>query len=289
MMRYKDRAGNLIINETKQDKFLRALYTHRPGRMLVRLLITRPVTKAAAFFLRIRPSALFIKGFIRNNAIDMSQYEDRKYTSYNDFFMRKILPDKRPVALDPAALISPCDGKATAYIIREDTHFTIKNTEYTVRSLLKDDVLAGEFQGGICVLIRLTVDDYHRYCYVDDGIKGENIKVPGVLHTVNPIAGEYAPIYKENFREYTILKTAHFGKMVHMEVGALIVGKIQNEHGASYRFSKGEEKGHFEFGGSSVILLFQKDAVKISPDIFENTGDMCETIVKMGEEIGRSR
>lgn len=287
MMRYKDRNGNLIIKETGQDRFLRALYTRRTGRLLIRLLITKPITKLSALFLRSRLSVLFIKGFIQKNEIDMSQYEERNFTSYNDFFTRRIQAGKRPADLRPEVLISPCDGKATAFPIGEDTCFTIKNTEYTVASLLKNEKLAAEYRGGMCVLLRLTVDDYHRYCYVDGGVKRENTFLPGVLHTVNPVAAEHAPIYKENCREYTVIDTEHFGRMIHMEVGALIVGKIINYHGASVSVRKGEEKGRFEFGGSTVILLFQKDRVKISPDILENSGDDCETIVKMGEEIGR--
>ena len=286
-MKYKDRNGNLIIKETGQDKFLHSLYTKKAGRIFVRFLITRPVTKVSAFFLRIRPSALFINTFIRNNGIDMNQYEERKFTSYNDFFTRRIKEGRRPLPVDPEILISPCDGKATVYLIDEDTHFNVKNTVYTVASLLKNEQLAEDYCGGICVLIRLTVDDYHRYCYVDEGTKRENIHINGVLHTVNPIAGEYAPIYKENSREYTLIDTKHFGKMIQMEVGALVVGKIVNYHGAAYQTARGEEKGRFEFGGSTVILLFQKNTIKISPDILTNSGDNCETIIKMGEEIGR--
>ena len=286
-MRYKDRAGNLIIKETKQDKFLRALYTNKVGRLLVRILITKPVTKISAFFLRLRFSTLFIKGFIKSNEIDMSQYEERKFTSYNDFFTRKIKAGLRPANPCSEVLISPCDGKATAYEIGADTKFMIKNTEYTVASLLKNESLAAQFRGGMCILLRLTVDDYHRYCYVDSGVKGRNVHIPGFLHTVNPVAAEHAPIYKENSREYTVIDTAHFGKMIHMEVGALVVGKFINYHGEAYHTKKGEEKGRFEFGVSTIVLLFQKDKVKISPDILLNSGDDCETIVKMGEEIGR--
>lgn len=286
-MRYKNRAGTLIVKETGQDKFLRFLYGRRAGRLLLRLLITRPVTRICACAFRTRFSAFFIKGFVKKNSIDMSQYEERKYASYNDFFTRRIREGQRPADHSPDVLISPCDGKATAFKIDEATRFTVKNTVYTVSSLLKNKELAAQFHGGICVIIRLTVDDYHRYCYIDEGVKGENIYIPGVFHTVNPAAAEHTPIYQENCREYTVIDTIHFGRMIHLEVGALLVGKIVNYHGAAYQTHRGEEKGRFEFGGSTVILLFQKNKVEISPDILMNTGDDCETIVKMGEKIGR--
>ena len=76
--------------------------------------------------------------------------------------------------------------------------FLIKQTQYTVRSLLKDEKLAKRYEGGTAYIIRLTVDDYHRYCYVADGVKSAQRKIRGVFHTVNPVANDYAPIYKMN-------------------------------------------------------------------------------------------
>ena len=285
-MRYKDRTGNLIEKETSQDRFLKGLYTKAVGRLCVKVLITRPVTLICGFFLNTRFSTVFIKKFIKTNNIDMSQYEEKKYTSYNDFFTRSIKKENRPIASEENVLISPSDGNATVTKIADDTVFSIKNTEYTLEELLKDKQLAEEFSGGFCYIIRLTVDNYHRYCYACDGNKSKNIHIKGVLHTVNPIAAEHAPIYKENSREYTIIESVNFGKILQMEVGALVVGKISNHHKDEYSHKKGEEKGFFEFGGSTIILLTQKDKIKPSPDIFENSGEDCETIVKMGEEIG---
>lgn len=288
-MNYKDRNGTLIVNETDQDRLLRNMYNTVAGRMLVRILITRPVTAVCGAFLRTRVSALFIKKFIRKSNIDMSIYENRKFKSYNDFFTRRIKEGARPVDGDPYALISPCDAKASAFKIDDSTSFYIKGTQYTTESLLKDKKLAAEYKGGICVLLRLCVDDYHRYCYVSDGSKGENISIRGVLHTVNPAAVERAPVYKENSREYTTIETEYFGKMIQMEVGALIVGKIVNYDKKACAVERGSEKGRFEFGGSTIILLFTAGKVEISPDILANTGDDIETIVKMGEKIGMSQ
>ena len=70
-----------------------------------------------------------------------------------------------------------------------------------------------------------------------------------------------------------------------MEVGALLVGKIVNHHGAG-RVRRGEEKGFFQFGGSSVVLCLEQGRVDISPDILENSACGAETVVKMGEVTG---
>ena len=147
--------------------------------------------------------------------------------------------------------------------------------------------MARRYQGGYACIFRLTVDDYHRYCYVDNGRKSMNIRIPGVFHTVNPAANEVCPIYKENTREFSLLQSEHFKVVLMMEVGALLVGRITNYH-EEETVKKGEEKGRFEFGGSTVILLFQKDAVKFDQRFLYNTENGYETIVKMGERLGEA-
>ena len=140
----------------------------------------------------------------------------------------------------------------------------------------------------MALVFRLTVDDYHRYCYVADGEKSQNYHIQGVFHTVNPVANDVYPIYKENTREYSLLKTKRFKTILMMEVGALMVGRITNyEEAGTVR--KGQEKGKFEFGGSTIILLLQKDAAVLDSDLIRNTEEGYEAIVKMGERIGTAK
>ena len=188
---------------------------------------------------------------------------------------------------EPSHFISPCDSKLTVLEVTNECRFVLKHTCYTVASLLRNEKLAKEYEGGYVMIFRLTVDDYHRYCYVADGVKEDNIFIPGVLHTVNPLANDYFPIYKENSREYSILHTKEFGDIVMMEVGALLVGKIVNHH-KKYRVLRGQEKGYFEFGGSTVVLLVKKDTVRIDEDILKNSEEGMETVVKFGEKIGEA-
>ena len=287
-MRQRTRDGLLIEGADGQDRLLAALYGSAPGRMLLKPLTAPWLSKLAGSFLSTGASKVFIKPFIKSNHIDMSQFEPVEYESYNDFFSRRIRPEARPIDMDPRHLISPADSKLTALPITETGRFTLKHTQYTVGSLLKDPALAAEYVGGWCLIFRLTVDDYHRYCYAFSGEKGENIRIPGKLHTVNRIANDFFPIYKENAREYTILHTRAFGDVIAMEVGALLVGKIVNHHGpASVR--RGQEKGYFQFGGSTVVLLLKKDTAILDEDILENSRNGIETVVKFGEKIGISQ
>ena len=281
----KHRDGQVMDAPDGQDKLLAKLYTSAWGRALLRPLVSPIVSKAAGWFLSTRLSKGLIKPFIRANGIDMSQFPEEDYASYNAFFSRKIRPELRPIPMDEAVLIAPCDSKLTVLPVTREGIFTLKNTQYTVTSLLQDEALARKYEGGLALIFRLTVDDYHRYCYIADGEKTGNIHIPGVLHTVNPIANDVYPIYVQNSREYSLLHTVAFGDVLMMEVGALLVGKIVNHHGEAH-VQRGQEKGYFQFGGSTVVLLLEKDRVQVDEDILVNSREGYETIVKMGEKIG---
>jgi len=286
-MKRKTRDGVLIDQPDGQDRLLKALYGCAAGRMLLKPLTRPALSRAAGRFLSTKFSCFLIKPFIRANQIDMEQFEATEYASYNEFFSRKIRPSARKVDFEPAHLISPCDSKLTALPIDASTRFTLKHTEYSVASLLKNDELAQAYTGGYALIFRLTVDDYHRYCYFDDGAKEEQVRLPGALHTVNPIANDYFPIYKENAREYTILHTRSFGDAVMMEVGALMVGRIVNHHEKA-TVVRGQEKGYFQFGGSTVVVLLKAGAAVIDEDILLNSREGVETVVRMGEKIGQA-
>lgn len=275
----------MIYTDDGQDRFLEKLYGSACGRFLLRFLIPPRISKFGGFLLSRSISRIGIKPFIRRNDIDMNQYESRKFHSYNDFFTRKIRPECRPIDMDPSHLIAPCDSRLTVYPITEDSRFTIKNTEYTMESLLRDETVAKEYEGGQLLLFRLTVQDYHRYCYPDSGKLSRIKRIPGVFHTVNPIANDYYPIYKENTRTYCYLESPVFGKMLMMEVGALMVGKICN-YEENCQVVRGAEKGHFDFGGSTIILCLPKESAVIDADISANSAAGFETRVKYGEKIG---
>ncbi len=284
-MRYKDRDGNITIKSNLQENVIDAIYSNAIGRFVLKGATNPNVSRFFSSALSGKASRLIINPFIRSTGIDMDEYEYKYFESYNDFFIRQIKKQSRPINMDNNVLISPCDGKITVYNIDNNLCFKIKGSFYNIATLLNSFELAEEFCGGICVVIRLSVDNYHRYCYPDNAQKGANIFIPGKLHTVNPIAFEHFEVFKENSREYCILDTENFGKIIQMEVGAMMVGKICNYHGCK-KVEKGEEKGHFEFGGSTVILLIKKDAVIIDDDIIKNSEEDFETLVKMGEKIG---
>lgn len=279
------RSGEKIFYDTKQQKTLEFIYGTKIGRIILKVIYKPFISKVSGIFLDSSLSKFMIKKFVKKNNINLEEYEVEDYNSFNEFFTRKIRSGKRIINSDNNILISPCDSKLSIYKIESDNKFHIKESHYCVTDLLDNAEISKEYMDGYCLIFRLTVDDYHRYCYLDNGVKDKNIFIKGVLHTVNPIADKKYKIYKTNCREYTVLHTKNFGDVIQMEVGAMIVGKITNYHD-EYTFSKGEEKGKFEFGGSTIVLLFKKGVIKIDEDIVINSNNGIETIVKMGEKIG---
>lgn len=286
-MKYIDINGHKCSRESGQDKLLNFMYTTTVGRILLKPLVSPTFSKLAGGFLSTKFSCRIIERFIETNGIDMSDFEETKYSSYNDFFTRRIKPGARTISGNEYTLISPCDSYATAYEITDHLTFNVKNTEYTLRSLLHSHRLAGRFDGGYALIFRLTVSDYHRYAYAASGTQSKNYFIPGTFHTVNPVANDYLPVYKENSRELTVIHSGHFGEVLQMEVGALMVGKIVN-HKQSCPVIRGEEKGYFEFGGSTIILLLQKDTITLRSDLLKNTADGYETQVQLGDRIGEA-
>ena len=259
------------------------LYKTAPGRVMLKALTRPGVSRLAGGFLDTRASRLLIGPFVRRNGIDLSEYESDGFTCFNDCFCRRIKPGLRPIDMDPEALISPCDGLLSVYELHKDTVLPVKQSSYTLSSLLASD----ELEGGAALVFRLCVDNYHRYCYVDFGVKGRNVHIPGVLHTVRPIALESVPVFVRNTREYTVIDSESLGRLVQMEVGALLVGRIRNLHGPG-RVRRGQEKGCFLYGGSTVIVLLRKNAAAVDEVYIKNTQDGVETPVRYGQRIGRA-
>ena len=279
----KDRNNACYSN--KESKINVFLYNTYIGRIILKVLVLPIISKIVGVYQSSPLSILSIKSFIKKNNINMDDYEDKKYKSFNDFFARKIKENKRVINDDEKALISPCDSKLSVYNINDDNVFRIKNSYYTVNDLVNTD-LKDKYKNGYALVFRLCVDDYHRYSYIDDGTQKTNNHIKGFLHTVRPIAVENINVFSQNEREWTTLHTKNFGDVIEIEVGALMVGKIVNLK-ENNKFKRGDEKGYFKFGASTIVLLIND--VKIDDDILENSKNGIETIVKLGEKIGNKQ
>lgn len=265
------------------------LYKTIPGRIVLKPLSSRWLSSLSGFLMDTRASKLLIKSFAKNNGIDTSQYDLSGVKSFNTFFYRPIKEGLRPVCEDKDALVAPCDGLLKVCRIEDDTVISVKQSEFTITELLRSKKLAAKYKDGLCLVFRLCVDNYHRYSYVETGYKSSDRVIPGVYHTVRPVALAERPVFVENSRQYCLIKTPNLGTVVQMEVGAMLVGKICNDHSDPCDVKRGEEKGHFEYGGSTIIVLLRKDAAEINKDIINASLEDEETPVKLGERIGTSR
>lgn len=273
-----------------KDSFpLRFLYRTVPGRALLACLVRPSVSRAAGTLLSSPISKCAIPRFIKKNGISLEGIEvpEGGFPSFNAFFTRK----RKSPGFEPAEgnLISPCDALLTYQPIRKDVLFEVKRSVYTLNDLLDDPELARSFEGGSALIFRLTPAHYHRYCYCADGEILASRSLKGVLHCVRPVALASVPVFVRNSREYRVIRTERFGLVVQMEVGALFVGKMANRRESIHeKVRAGEEKGYFEFGGSTIILLVQKDMVRFDPRQYTGRLVGGEIPIRMGEILGEN-
>lgn len=265
---------------------LNILYNHCVGRILLKLIIHPIFSKINGWYNNTRLSKKKIKSFVDEYGICLDDYEERKYKSFNDFFTRKIKKDKRKIDMESFNLVAPADSKLSVYPIYKSNMLQIKGVTYTLEELVGGRIDLKDYEGGKCLVFRLTMDDYHRYIFVDDGKAKRQYGIRGKLHTVSSISKEHR-IYRQNSRMVNVLKTNNFGNIICIEVGALLVGKIKNYKVRN--FKKGQEKGYFELGGSTIIMLFQNEQINLDEDIAKICELGIEVKVLMGEKIGRKR
>ena len=258
-------------------------YGTRVGRFLLKIIMKLHLDRIAVWFLWSRCSRPFVGWFVRKNGIPMEKAEIKSYRSFRDFFVR----EKKDLTFDPEAkhLISPCDGWLSAFPIDEKSTFSIKHSHYQIKDFLQDEALAKKYIGGTCLIFRLCVSNYHHYCYIDNGFQGENHPIPGVLHSVQPIACETYPVFVLNKRSWCLMETENFGPVVQCEIGALVVGGIVNEL-ENAPIHKGCEKGRFELAGSTIIVLVEKDRMQLKPELIEGLSQAEEVQVHLGQWIG---
>lgn len=262
---------------------IRFAYGTAFGRFLAKTILCRKfVSNIYGAWQKSRFSKKKVEKFIKQYHISTEDCVEGVYPNFHAFFTRQRKKEADQTAEYELAAIA--DSKLLALPIDEKSVFSIKGVPYTVAELTENAAFSKEFD--LCLIFRLAPNDYHRYAYPDAGRQEKSVKIKGVLHTVNPIAGTMK-VYRRNTRQYNILHTEHFGKMLQMEVGALLVGKICNHTDGTASFDKLQEKGYFQYGGSTVILLC-KD-IEIDEDILKYSAKGIETKVRTGDKIGRRK
>lgn len=273
----------LVTQKDYQQGILDWLYGSRLGRFFLPAL-TAPMVSAflslADYSFLSRPK---IRRFIEEYDIDTSHLTASDYPHFAAFFTRRFREGARKIAEDPA-ILAVAEAKLTVYPISDDLVLSIKGQRYSLGDLLQDKALAQLFSGGTACLYRLGVEDYHRYLAAESGKILQRQTIKGRLHTIREVAQQVYPVFKENYRHYCLIDTVDAGKVLQMEIGALLVGKIYNHHLTN--LLRGQEKGYFGLGGSSILVLYPKGAVSLDQDILSYSRQGIETQVSLGEKIG---
>ncbi|WVF69626.1 phosphatidylserine decarboxylase [Kwoniella sp. CBS 6097] len=241
-------------------------------------------------------SAVDIPAFIAFHNLDVNEILDPldSFKNFNEFFYRKLKPDARPVEEpgNEARLVSCADCRMMAFeTVHEATQIWIKGREFTVGRLLGPNYrdVADRYEGGALAIFRLAPQDYHRFHSPVKGRVGKMTMIDGEYYTVNPQAIRTTlDVYGENVRKIVPIQSDDFGLVMTVWVGAMMVGSILTTVEEGQEINRADELGYFAFGGSTIVCLFEKGALKWDEDLLQNGRASIETLVRMGMGIGRS-
>ena len=298
MIRYFNRNTKKIETETVYGgDFVNWAYETRVGNFLTRSFFSRRwLSVLMGAYEDSKMSISQIAPFIQSYGINMNEFVAKEYHSFNDFFIRQFRASVRTFTGGETTFSA---GSEARYIAFEDLEasqtFTVKGFHIDLKELFKDQEIANRYLGGTLMIARLCPVDYHRFHFPVSGQISKHYRVAGALHSVNPVVFKSVPeVFFANVREIAILETENFGSVAMIEVGALGVGKIvqsaySNRSALPYKFDKGQEKGYFLFGGSTVIWLIEKGKITLSPDLIEYSRQGIETWIPLGSPLGETR
>lgn len=292
MIKYYDRKNKTYCEENVAGgDILNFMYSNQVAKTFIpKIASGKFLSKLYGMGCDSKFSKKYIHPFIDRFNINIDEYEKNidEYSSFNDFFYRKLSKHSRNICKDDESFISPCDGKLLAIEkIDENSSFTVKGFKYTLNELLQNEELSKNYSNGTCLIFRLCPTDYHRFHFVDSGTCSKSTFIKGKYYSVNPVALEnISKVFSENKREYSILKSDNFDDVIYIEVGATFVGSIIQTYSSSSKINRGDEKGYFKFGGSTVIIILKENILKLDEDICYQSNLGVETSVYMGEKIG---
>ncbi|GAQ86455.1 phosphatidylserine decarboxylase [Klebsormidium nitens] len=233
----------------------------------------------------------FLKAFEGEINVDEMKLPLSEFKTFNEFFTRELKPSVRPISSPENDNVAVCAADCRLMAFNDldaATRFWVKGRKFSLAGLLADKHLGKEFEGGSMAIFRLAPQDYHRFHFPVTCTVGSITPVKGHLFTVNPIAvnSKYCDVFTENKRSVAILKTKEFGDVAFVAIGATMVGTITFLKSVGEQAQKGDQFGHFKFGGSTCIVVFKKDAISLDEDLIANSERSLETLVQLGQTLG---
>jgi phosphatidylserine decarboxylase len=288
--------------ETEQvygEYWLRYAYESAVGGFFLETLVKRRFFSwLYGFQMNKRISATKVLPFVLDYNLNTDEFAKSvyDYTTFNEFFSRKLKPEARPIAPGEDVVVFPADGRHLGFQnIETADGFYVKGAKFSLAELLGETglpeekrVLSRQFAGGSLVISRLCPVDYHRFHFPVAGVPREAQLLNGFLYSVSPIALRLHVQYLvQNKRLLSLIDETPVGRVAMFEVGATNVGSIVETFLEDRPCAKGEEKGLFKFGGSCVITLFEKGRVQLAPDLVRESTQHRETYARMGDVMAR--
>ncbi len=294
-IRYYNRyTKNIETEAVYGDKAIQWMYQNFWGKCFGVILTMKFCSVIYGFFQNLSLSKKTIKPFVEKFNIPLDDFipqEGRKsndpYSSFNHFFIRRFHKNKRNF-IDAPSLAAFSEGRYFGHkYLNNDISVPVKGDFLSLKDLLQKDKWCTFFENGPILIARLCPVDYHRFHFPDDGVLLDHYPIQGKLHSVNPMAVKrYASIFCTNKRIVSVLETVNFGKIAYIEIGAVCVGRIVHTFQDTL-FKRGQEKGYFLFGGSTIIVVGQKGQWVPSNDILQHTHKGRETYIHLGDSVGQ--
>ncbi|NEP06170.1 MAG: phosphatidylserine decarboxylase [Okeania sp. SIO2G4] len=288
---YRNRqTGEINTEKVFSEKTLRWLYENPLGFTINNYLLNNYLFCYLYGKLQDLPSSRKkINKLINQYQINLEEIELSidKYKNFNAFFSRKLKPNARHFIKDKNIFCSPGDGKILVYPqLEEKVKIPVKGSFITLESLLNCKATARKYINGSAIILRLAPADYHRFHFPDDGEASRAKTIKGQYHSVNPIALNKVPnLFCLNKRSVTELKSSNFGKIAYIEIGAITIGSIIQTY-IPGMITKGQEKGYFQYGGSTIVLLFESKKISFDEDLIQDSSKNLEVQVLAGTQIG---
>lgn len=268
-----------------------------------------PVTRLAGWLAEQKWGVVthfIIRAFAKQYNVNLSEAQKSNasdYATFNEFFIRPLKENARPINQDAQALCLPADGKVSeSGKIEDDRLLQAKGHFFTLETLLANDQeMANKFKDGHFITTYLSPRDYHRVHMPCDATLRKMIYVPGELFSVNPFLAEHVPnLFARNERVICEFET-EFGPMVQILVGATITASMstvwagvinpprakdvvvyhyETTGETAVHLKKGQEMGAFRLG-STVINLFPKDCVEFEAHL------QAGVETRMGERLAK--
>jgi phosphatidylserine decarboxylase len=278
--------------------FLELLYGERWIARLFSFFFLFPVAHFAflsrlyGYFQKSRLSRSAIVPFVKKFQVDEGEFLDpvSSFSSFNDFFIRKLKPELRPTVSGNDVAMLPADGRYLVFPdIQSADGFVVKQHKFSLEELVQNRTLAHKYARGSLVIARLCPVDCHRFFFPCHGTPEAAKEIQGPLYSVNPLAiKRNIEILAQNKRVITPFHSKNFGTVLIIEVGATYVGTIHQTFIPNEHYAKGDEKGYFSFGGSCMLLLFEPFRIQFDQDLIDASHHKIEVRGCYGESLGRA-